>query len=165
MRISVRRYSFDRANEKMGWTRGDGICYLRYTKSRVARRHLLVRLAIVFHPARDMPSFRVMVCPMDGPALLAPEIFAVKADVVAFLESVNSRGDVDVVCHEHCLSRCKTNDESLVSWPVQIIWQNTNHGALAFDLYVANPTFERMTDGVVIGNRYTSFSERAWSTT
>lgn len=119
-----------------------------------------------------MPTFRVMVRPMEDPAFLVPDILAIKADAVAFLESVDSRGDVDVVCHEQCLSRRKTNDESLVSPPAQIVWQNTSHPALAFDLYIAGPTRERTTDGAVVGYRCrtalssrTAFSRRTWTDT
>lgn len=143
--------------------RGGG--WVAYSES-AARRHLLKRLAIVFHPTRDVPPFRIMVCPMDDPTFRTPDIFAVKADTVAFLESVNSRGDVDVVCHEQCLSRRKTNHESLVSRHFQIVRQNTNHDALAFDLYVAGPTLERMTEGVILGYRCrTAFSRPTLTTT
>ncbi len=100
-----------------------------------------------------MPTLRVMVRPMDDPAFFVPDILAVKADAVAYLKSVDSRGDVDVVCHQQCLSRRKLNDESLVSRPVQIVWQNANHRALAFDLYVACSTRERATDGAVVDER------------
>jgi len=107
-----------------------------------------------------------MVRPMDDPAFLVPDILALKEDAVAFLESVDSRGDVDVVCHEQCLSRRKTNDESLVSRPVQIVWQNTSHPAMAFDLYITCPIRERTTDGAVVGYRCrTAFSSRTWTAT
>jgi hypothetical protein len=131
-----------------------------------ARRQLLKRLAIVFYPTCDMLTFRVMVRPMDDPAFLVPDILALKADAVAFLESVDSRGNVDVVCHEQCLSRRKTNNESLMSLPVQVVWQNTSHTALAFDLYIACPTRERTTGGAFVGYRcHTAFSGRAWTAT
>lgn len=117
------------------------------------RRQLLKRLAIVFYPTCDMPTFRVMVRPMDDPAFLVPDILALKADAVAFLEPFDPWGDVDVVCHEQCLSRHKTNDESLVSPTVQIVWQNSSHRSLAFDLYIAGPTRKRTTGGAVVGYR------------
>ena len=41
---------------------------------------------------------------MDEPAFLVPDVLAAKADAVAFLERGDSRGDVDVVCDEDCLS-------------------------------------------------------------
>lgn len=122
-----------------------------------------------------MPTDRVMVRPMDDPAFLVPDILAVKADAVAFLDAFDSRGDVNVVCHKHCLSRRETNDESLVLSPVQIIWQNTNHPALAFDLYIAGTTLERTTNGAVVGYRCCTafigyrcckaFSSRTWTDT
>ena len=83
---------------------------------------LLISLAIMHNPTCDMPTLWVMVRPMDHSAFLVPDIFAVKADAVAFFESVDSRGDVDVVCHHYCLSRRQTHDESLVSFPVKIVW-------------------------------------------
>ena|SRR5258705_3048066 len=123
------------------------------SSSAPARRQLLKRLAIVLYPTCDMPTLRVMVRPMDDPAFFVPDILAAKADAVAYLKSVDSRGDVDVVCHQQCLSRRKLNDESLVLRPVQIVWQNANHRALAFDLYVACSTRERATDGAVVDER------------
>ena len=108
------------------------------------RRHdLLIYLAVVNHPTCDMPTLRVMVRPMDGPAFLVPDILAVEVDVVAYFKSVYSRGDVDVVSDQQRLSRRKLNDESLVSRTVQIVGQNANHLAFAFDLYVAGPTRKR----------------------
>jgi len=81
-----------------------------------------------------MLTLGVMVRPMDDAAFCVPDILAVKADAVAYLESVDSRSDVDVVRHQQCLSRRKLNDESLVSRSVQIVRQIANHRALAFDL-------------------------------
>ena len=44
------------------------------------RRHdLLIYLAVVYHPTYDMPTLRVMVRPMDGPAFLVPDTLAVEA--------------------------------------------------------------------------------------
>jgi hypothetical protein len=100
-----------------------------------------------------MPAFRVMVRPVDDAAFLVPDILALKADAIAFLKSVDSRGDVYVVCHKQGLSRCKTNDESLMSPPVQIVRQHTRHRALVFDLYIACPTCESTTGGAIVGYR------------
>ena len=86
-----------------------------------ARHQLLIRLAIVYYPACDVPALWIMVRPMDDPAFRVPHILAVKPNAVAYLESVDSRGDVDVVCNEECLPRRKLNNESLVSRPVQIV--------------------------------------------
>jgi hypothetical protein len=41
---------------------------------------------------------------MDDPAFFVPDILAVKANAVAYLKSVDSRGDVDVVCNKECLA-------------------------------------------------------------
>jgi len=110
---------------------------------------LLKDFSVVFYPACDMPALRVMVCPMDDAAFFVPNILAVETDAVAYLNSVEARCNVDVVCQQQCLSRRKLNYESLLSQPVQIVWQNANHLALTFDLYVARPTRERATDGAV----------------
>ena len=91
-----------------------------------------------------------MVRPMDDAAFFVPDILAVEADRVAHLKAVDSRGDVDIVRHQQGLSGRKLNDESLVSRPVQIVWQNANHCALGFNLYVACSTRERVTDGAVV---------------
>jgi hypothetical protein len=45
---------------------------------------------------------------MNDPAFLVPDILALKAHAVAFRESFDSRGDIDVVRYEQCPSRRKT---------------------------------------------------------
>jgi len=111
----------------------------------------------MYYPTCDMTTLRVMVRPMDDPAFFVPDILTVEADTVAYLESVDSRGDVDVMRDQQRLSRRKLNDESLVSRTVQIVFQNANHFALAFDLYVACPTRKRAADGIVDERRRTLF--------
>ena len=64
----------------------------------------LIRLAIVYYPPGDVPALRVMVRPMDDPAFRVPDILAVETNAVAYLKSVDSRGNVDVVCNKECLS-------------------------------------------------------------
>lgn len=100
-----------------------------------------------------MPTLWVMVRPVDDAAFFIPDILAVKADAVAYVKSVDSRGDVDVVCHQQCLSRRELKDESLMSLSVQIVRENANHRALSFDLYVARSTRERAADGTVVNER------------
>ena len=111
-----------------------------------------------------MTTLRIMVRPMDNAAFFVPDILAVEADTVAYLESVDSRGDVDVMRDQQRLSRRKLNDKSLVSRTVQIVGQNANHLALAFDLYVACPTRKRAADGIVDERRRTLFSNRTGAT-
>src|ERR1051326_8733486 len=111
---------------------------------------LLIRLAIPNHPPCGMPALRVVVCPMDDAAFFVPDILAEEANGVAYLKLVDSRGDVDVVCDENCLSRRKLNNESLVSRPALIVRQNANHRPLAFNLYAAHSTREGAADRVVV---------------
>lgn len=115
----------------------------------------------MYYPATDMPTLRVVVRPMDDPAFFVPDILAIKTDAVAYLQSVDSWGDVYVVSDKQCLSRRKLNDESLVSRTVQIVGQNTSHCALTFDLYVACPTRKGATDGVIDERCRTLFSDWA----
>ena len=58
---------------------------------------LLKRLAIVLYPTGDVPALRVVGRPVDDAALLVLDILAIKANAVAYLQSVNSRSEVDVV--------------------------------------------------------------------
>jgi hypothetical protein len=97
-----------------------------------------------------MTTFWVVVRPMNDPAFLVPDILAVKANAVPCVKPVDSRCDVDVVCYQQRLSRRKLDNESLVSRPVNIVWQNASYRALAFDLYVACSTRECAADGVVV---------------
>ena len=71
---------------------------------RVQTLSLLISFAVMYNPTCYMPALRVMVCPMDDTAFFVPDILAVKADAVAYLKPVDSRGDVDVVCNKKCLS-------------------------------------------------------------
>ena len=99
-----------------------------------------------------------MVRPMDDAAFFIPDILTIKAKVIPDLQSGDARRNVDVVCNQQRLSRCKLNDESLVSRSVHIVRQNANHRTLAFDLYVACTTRKRATDGAVVVRRRTPFS-------
>src|SRR3954467_259137 len=94
-----------------------------------------------------------MVRPMDDPAFSVPDIFTVEANAVANRESIDARGDVDVVCYQQRLARRKLNDESLVSLPIQVVGQKMNHRAFPFDLYIAGPTRKRTTDGAIVDRR------------
>ena len=69
-----------------------------------ARHQLLIRLAIMYYPTCDKTTLWVMVRPMDVPAFFVLDILAVEADAITYLKSSDSRGDVDVVCDEQCLS-------------------------------------------------------------
>ncbi len=59
-----------------------------------------------------MTTLRVMMRPMDNSAFFIPDILAVEVDTVAYIESVDSPGDVDVMRDQQRLSRRKLNDES-----------------------------------------------------
>ena len=65
---------------------------------------LFVGLAVVFEPTCHVPALRIVVRPMYDSAFLVPDILAVKAYAVADPDSVDSRGNVDVVCNQDCLS-------------------------------------------------------------
>jgi hypothetical protein len=79
---------------------------------------LLISLAIMHNPTCDMPTLWVMVRPMDDAAFFVPDILTIKANAIPYLQSGDARRDVDVVCNQQRLSRCKLNDESLVSQSV-----------------------------------------------
>ncbi len=51
-----------------------------------------------------MPALRVVMRPVDNPAFLIPDIFALKSDAVTGYKSVDAWGDVDVVGYQDCLS-------------------------------------------------------------
>lgn len=111
---------------------------------------LLISLAIMYNPTCDMPTLWIMVRPMDDAAFFIPDILTIKANAIPDLQSGDARRNFDVVCNQQRLSRCKLNDESLVSRPVDIVWQNANHRTPAFDLYVTCTTRKRATDAAVV---------------
>lgn len=100
-----------------------------------------------------MAALRVVMRPVDDAAFLVPNILAVEPDAVTDSQSVDARGDVDVVRYQHCLPRLELKDESLMSLPVHIVWQKTNHSTFIFDLYVACTTRECATDGALVDSR------------
>ena len=61
---------------------------------------LLISFAVMYNPACDMSTLWVMVCPMDDTAFFIPDIFAIKTNTVAYLQSGDSRRDIDVVCNQ-----------------------------------------------------------------
>lgn len=66
-------------------------------------RQSLIRLTVVHYPTGNMLTTRVVVSPMNNATLLVPLIFAVEANTVTFLESIDSWSEVDVMCDQKCL--------------------------------------------------------------
>ena len=70
--------------------------------SRLTRKHLrafklLVYAPIVFEPSRLVTTVWVMVCPVNRSTLLVPFIFAEEFYLVANLERVDSRCQINIV--------------------------------------------------------------------
>lgn len=85
------------------YLRGNGLAH-RYRRRHRLSTCLLIRLAIVRYPPRDMPALWVVVGPMDEAAFGVPDVLAVEANAIAYFKFVDSWGDVDVVCDEKRLS-------------------------------------------------------------
>ena len=83
---------------------------------------LLISSAIMFHPARDVSSLRIMVSPMNLTALRAPNVLAIKADTVAFLKVIDTRRKIDVVHNKHRQTCRQSNDEPLMSASVIVVF-------------------------------------------
>ena len=58
----------------------------------------------MFYPTCDVPTAWIVVCPMDDPTFRVPNVLTGKANAIAFFESADSGGDVNVVCNKECLS-------------------------------------------------------------
>ena len=82
---------------------------------RVQTLSLLISFAVMYNPTCDMPTLWVMVRPMDDAAPFIPDTLTINANAIPDLQSGDARRNVDVMCNQQRLSRCKLNDESLVS--------------------------------------------------
>src|ERR1700749_4713279 len=116
----------------------------------IGLRQLLVDSPVVFEPTCHMPSFRVVVRPVNDPSLFVPHVFALESYAIAFTQPVNPRCDVYVVSDEYRLARGEANNESLMAISGDIVGQYARHHALALDLHVARPRLERAPDRAVV---------------
>ena len=70
---------------------------------RVQTVSLLISFAVMYNPACDMPTLRVMVRAMDDAAFFIPNILTIKANAIPDLQSGDARREVDVVCNQQRL--------------------------------------------------------------
>lgn len=94
-----------------------------------------------------MLSLRVMVAPMHKAALPIPYIFSQEADLFARLQLLDPGGKIDIVGDKHRVMLVDSDDESLMRRAVQIIWQDADYGAGAFNQNIAALLAEGFLDG------------------
>jgi len=94
-----------------------------------------------------------VMSPVNQSTLRVPNVFAKKADGVAFFKIVDAWGEFDVVLDERGLSRLEPNYESLVWRAGSIIGENLHHDAFALDLNIASLLLECFCDGSGVAGR------------
>jgi len=77
------------------------------------------------------------MCPMYYPALFIPFVLALKLDSVARTNRFDSRGKIDVVCNQQCLTGRQSNDEFLVPAALGIVSQQFDDDAFTGNLQIA----------------------------
>ena len=82
---------------------------------------LLIRLPIVFNPARHVTALRIMVRPMNDASFVVPLVFTIERDCVALPERGDSGGKIDIVSDEQCLSGLQLDNESLMPAPIVVV--------------------------------------------
>lgn len=98
-----------------------------------AARKLSVGCALVLQPSPWPAPARVVVGPMEDPALVVPFILPAKRDPVARPQVGKPGREVYVVADKQRLPRADPEDESLVSRAVIVVAKNTLDDAAAFD--------------------------------
>ena len=85
-----------------------------------------------------------MVRPMDNAALLRPFVFAVKCYFIAFSQTLNLIGKIDIVCHQKRLAAGELQDKALMARAFIVIRQSFPYRALALNLNIALLVFKRL---------------------
>jgi hypothetical protein len=75
--------------------------------------------------------------PVDDATLRIPLVLTVELDRIAATQRSNTTRQVDVVCHQHCMSGWQANDEPLVASAVVVIREDFRDLAATADLNVA----------------------------
>ena len=91
----------------------------------------------MFQPTINMATVWVFMRPMDNAALLAPFVFAVKRDGVAFFQAANFRRKVYIVRKQQRLPAGKFYDKALMARALRVIGQGFNHAPAALNLQIA----------------------------
>jgi hypothetical protein len=86
-----------------------------------------------------MAAIRVAMGPVDDTALFVPFVFTVKRHRVALAQTLDARGDVDIVGHQHGLARSQRQNESLMTPTTCIVGENTPDNTFPAYLPIALP--------------------------
>ena len=93
-----------------------------------------------------MPTFRVMVCPVNNAASRIPFIFSMKGNLVALTQAVNTRSQINVVRNHKSLPIRKSQDKFLVPAAFKIIRQDSENRSDPFNLHIALMLFKCRRD-------------------
>src|SRR5687767_14813002 len=81
-----------------------------------------------------MSSGRIMVGPVDQPALLAPYILATEPDSVTLFDILDPGCKIDIVLDEERPAGCRSNDEPLMPPSLFVVGKYTRDDTFALDL-------------------------------
>jgi hypothetical protein len=95
----------------------------------------------------------VMMRPVNDPTLVIPYVLAIEVHQIAFRETGNARGNVDIVGYEQRLPRCEPENETLMARLLQVIIENPDYRPFSLDLNVARVISERRSDAVLAAAR------------
>lgn len=76
---------------------------------------LLINHPVGLQPARDMVASWIMVRPVDDTALRIRFILTIELNSVATLQSFDAASDVYVMGNQQGLTRCKSEDKTLMA--------------------------------------------------
>ena len=100
-------------------------------------------------PAVWMSRAGIVVSPMNDASLRVPIVFTKEHHLVSESQIRYSRGEVDVMRDEQCLTGLKFQDEPLMSTSLVVVSKNSLDHALAFHLKATGSLFESAAENSV----------------
>ena len=83
--------------------------------------------------------------PMNETTLRGPHVLTIERYAISLAQAIKSWRQIDIVRNKNGLSRQKTDNESLVPRPFQVIRENAGYYSFPLNLNVARPISEGVT--------------------
>ncbi len=99
----------------------------------------LICLTLVFQPPGWVRSIGIPVRPVQKTAIFIPFVLAAEHNRIAFTETADSGGKINIVCDQQGLPIGQLYYELLMPAAAVVIRQQLDHDTLSRDLKVTNP--------------------------
>lgn len=90
--------------------------------------------------------------PVNNPAFCVPFIFTGEFNYIAFSQTIESTGNINIVGDKNRLISKRPEEKLLVPNTLHIVMQNLNHFASPSDLYITEPVSMSVDKGRITRN-------------